>query len=105
MQGQEVSPAVTCDWCGNDHDVRALCSARPKWTRRGFLALGLAAGVGAMLPTVPALNREFASPVTCALWSPLDVDRVGGITLDMLRQIAAATGVPLRFLVEDPRNA
>lgn len=36
----------TCEWCGHDHLQSALCSKRPTWSRRGFLALLGAAAVG-----------------------------------------------------------
>jgi metallophosphoesterase superfamily enzyme len=42
-----------CDWCGHDHPAAALCAARPKWGRRGFLALAGAALVGSVLPAAP----------------------------------------------------
>ncbi len=35
-----------CEWCGSDHPVTALCTKRPRWSRRGFIGLfgvGLAA--------------------------------------------------------------
>lgn len=60
-----------CEWCGHEHDVTALCTKRPKWSRRGFLALAGAAVVGAVLPslpTVPAwegirISQDFARAV------------------------------------------
>lgn len=62
---------VQCDWCGHDHPVMALCSRRPKWSRRGFLALAGAALVGAALPVPPATvvyEFEFTfSPILNAL--------------------------------------
>jgi len=36
-----------CEWCGHEHAITALCTKRPKWSRRGFLALMGAAAVGA----------------------------------------------------------
>lgn len=36
-----------CEWCGHDHQVTSLCTKRPTWGRRGFLALCGAAVVGA----------------------------------------------------------
>lgn len=45
-----------CEWCGHDHDQAALCTERPTWGRRGFLAL-FGAGIAGMavtgLPTDP----------------------------------------------------
>lgn len=41
---------MLCEWCGHTHPREALCERRPKWSRRGFLALfgagiaGIAAG-------------------------------------------------------------
>ena len=45
---------MTCDWCGHDHHVTALCAKRPKWSRRGFLALTGAALAGSLLPRLPS---------------------------------------------------
>jgi hypothetical protein len=46
---------MLCEWCGGEHDQAALCRSRPKFSRRGFLALFGAgiAGVAAaqILPT------------------------------------------------------
>lgn len=39
-----------CEWCGHQHDVRALCGKRPTWGRRGFIAMLGAAAVGAIVP-------------------------------------------------------
>lgn len=39
-----------CEYCGHDHPRDALCTQRPKWGRRGFLALLGAAAVGATVP-------------------------------------------------------
>jgi len=44
---------MTCEWCGHDHAREALCTKRPTWGRRGFLALFGAGIVGAMLPELP----------------------------------------------------
>lgn len=44
----------TCEWCGHEHDVRALCTKRKRGlSRRSFLILGATAAVGAMLPAIP----------------------------------------------------
>ncbi len=45
-----------CEWCGHDHPVTALCVKRPRWSRRGFLAL-LGVGVAglALAPTLDVL--------------------------------------------------
>lgn len=43
-----------CEWCGHDHPVTALCGKRPRWSRRGFLAM-LGVGV-AGLALAPSLN-------------------------------------------------
>jgi hypothetical protein len=40
-----------CEWCGHQHAVTALCSKRPRWSRRGFLALMGAAAVGVATPS------------------------------------------------------
>lgn len=47
-----------CEWCGEEHEQTALCAGRPKWSRRGFLALfgaGIAgAALAHVLPALPA---------------------------------------------------
>ena len=53
---------MTCDWCGHDHDVRAICSERPVSrgiTRRSFVAL-FSAGVSglALAPTGEMFQRR-----------------------------------------------
>lgn len=55
---------MTCEWCGHEHAVTALCTKRPTWGRRGFLqllgmaAVGLAAG-GLPLPAPEPPWRTF----------------------------------------------
>lgn len=44
---------MICEWCGHEHAREALCSARPKWSRRGFLAM-FGAGVAGLAFGVPA---------------------------------------------------
>ena len=39
-----------CEWCGHDHDEAALCTERPTWGRRGFLAL-FGAGIAGLALT------------------------------------------------------
>ena len=39
-----------CEWCGHDHDQAALCTQRPTWGRRGFLAL-FGAGIAGLALT------------------------------------------------------
>lgn len=39
-----------CEWCGHDHDQAALCTQRPTWGRRGFLAL-FGAGIAGLAVT------------------------------------------------------
>ena len=48
---------MICDWCGHDHDVRAICSQRPASrgvSRRSFIAL-IGTGVAglALAPSLP----------------------------------------------------
>lgn len=52
--------AAGCEWCGHVHDVRELCTRRPRWSRRGFLQLAGAAALG--LAAAPA--AALAQPVT-----------------------------------------
>jgi hypothetical protein len=40
---------MICEWCGHEHERAALCASRPKWSRRGFLALFGAGIAGAAL--------------------------------------------------------
>ena len=42
-----------CEWCGHEHPQTAICSSRPKWSRRGFLALLGAGLAGLAVPTMP----------------------------------------------------
>ena len=44
---------TTCEWCGHEHSQVAICSSRPKWSRRGFLALLGAGLAGLAVPTMP----------------------------------------------------
>ncbi len=39
-----------CEWCGHEHDQAALCTDRPTWGRRGFLAL-FGAGIAGLAVT------------------------------------------------------
>lgn len=50
---------MTCDWCGHEHAMTALCAKRPTWGRRGFLAMLGAAAVGAALPALPDPAKRF----------------------------------------------
>jgi hypothetical protein len=47
---------MLCEWCGHEHARDALCTSRPKWSRRGFLAL-FGAGV-AGLAAAPLLSSQ-----------------------------------------------
>lgn len=31
--------STNCEWCGHEHSRDALCTKRPKWSRRGFIAM------------------------------------------------------------------
>jgi hypothetical protein len=44
-----------CEWCGHEHAVTALCAKRPKWSRRGFLAMAGAALVGIAAKGLPTI--------------------------------------------------
>lgn len=55
-----------CEWCGHEHAREALCSQRPKWSRRGFLALMGAAAVGMATDPLKAIVPQ-ASPWTAAM--------------------------------------
>lgn len=47
---------LMCEWCGETHDVKSLCSAKPRWSRRGFLAMvGLGVAGLAIAPSLPEL--------------------------------------------------
>lgn len=50
---------MTCEWCGHEHARDALCTSRPKWSRRGFLSL-FGAGI-AGLAVAPALATSDAA--------------------------------------------
>lgn len=45
-----------CEWCGGTHPREALCTQRPKWSRRGFLALCGIGIAGALLPALPSVD-------------------------------------------------
>jgi hypothetical protein len=47
---------MTCEWCGHEHARDALCTSRPTWSRRGFLAL-FGAGI-AGLAVAPQLAAQ-----------------------------------------------
>jgi hypothetical protein len=51
---------VTCEWCGHEHAREALCTSRPKWSRRGFLSL-FGAGI-AGLAVAPSLGVRSVGP-------------------------------------------
>ena len=65
---------MTCDWCGHDHDVRAICSQRPASrgvSRRSFIAL-ISAGVAglALAPTSFSYTTPtFRAPVSIPIWN------------------------------------
>lgn len=44
---------MTCEWCGHEHAREALCTKRPTWSRRGFIALFGAGLAGLALPGIP----------------------------------------------------
>lgn len=58
---------MTCEWCGHDHARDALCTSRPKWSRRGFLSL-FGAGI-AGLAVAPSLAIERACPTFEPMWA------------------------------------
>lgn len=55
---------MTCEWCGHDHEIKDLCTKRPTWGRRGFLALMGAGVVGLALPAFPDGNLLLAGYLT-----------------------------------------
>jgi len=61
-----------CEWCGHQHEASALCQQRPKWGRRGFLALfgaGLAGSVlSTALPDVETMAFSYG-PSEAAMWT------------------------------------
>lgn len=64
---------MTCEWCGHEHAIDALCGSRPRWTRRGFLALFGAGVLGASfvhalppeaIPFVPTpVNNQLSATI------------------------------------------
>lgn len=69
-----------CEWCGNEHDKSVLCTSRPKWSRRGFLALfgtGIAGAVVAVkVPFVQTGNGYTVGSIADAVGD----GTIGGIT-------------------------
>lgn len=45
-----------CEWCGHEHARDALCTSRPKWSRRGFLSLFCTGIAG--LAVAPSLSPQ-----------------------------------------------
>lgn len=56
-RGQKI-PMTICEWCGHEHDVTALCTKRPRWSRRGFLSLVGLGAVGLAVGGIPTLGSE-----------------------------------------------
>jgi hypothetical protein len=78
---------VTCEWCGREHAIDALCVARTRWSRRGFLALFGAGVIGASF--VHALPTPDVCTATYQIWPDVytanyrmwfEVGRQGGKT-------------------------
>lgn len=68
---------MLCEWCGVAHDPAALCHARPRWTRRGFLTLALT-GVAALVtapfvelvaPPLPPATAESIGEIVARAWA------------------------------------
>ena len=59
-----------CDWCGHEHARTALCTKRPTWGRRGFLALFGCGLVGLVLGS-PAQADPWK-------WEMLSIGDAGG---------------------------
>lgn len=55
---------MICEWCGHDHARTALCTKRPTWGRRGFLALVGSAIVGAAIPVPLHQLEQVTVPIT-----------------------------------------
>lgn len=78
---------MTCEWCGHEHAREALCTSRPKWSRRGFLALMGAAAVGAALD--PSLLLKPAAPALRAShWITLDEGVASRVLFQMSFKVA-----------------
>ncbi len=58
-----------CDWCGAAHSRDALCTSRPKWSRRGFLALFGAGMAGLAIPPGDVAGKTLTVP-TMFLYGP-----------------------------------
>jgi hypothetical protein len=84
-----------CEWCGDEHPVTALCTKRPKWGRRGFLAL-FGAGVAGLLvaPAVPVTEPEWIS--VRFVGDPVNVETQIWLAADTVWRIAPSVVVSTR---------
>lgn len=73
---------MTCEWCGHEHARDALCSGRPRWSRRGFLAM-FGAGV-AGLALAPSLPLGPQPEPWQALYAPIVTSNQGSFSMDQI---------------------
>lgn len=104
---QRPAPGQICEWCGHDHAKDALCASRPKWSRRGFLALfgaGIAgAVVAAKIPFAEASGNGYTvggiNRATFSFWRNQQSDAVSFDSLrasmrDVYNKCSAGDGTP-----------
>lgn len=107
---------MLCEWCGAVHDPAALCHARPRWTRRGFLALALTGGAALVIaplmaqiaaPVLPTITDESIGEIVARAWvrhvqGPEDDIFTSYYLLTQLKK-ENATHAPFRSSVYDVR--
>ena len=83
-------PPPECEWCGEAHAREALCQARPKWSRRGFLALlGTGAAGLVLADKLPGLAGEAYVAEYRMFWQAgVRAGKTRALTFEMLQQAA-----------------
>jgi hypothetical protein len=85
-----------CEWCGHEHARDALCTSRPKWSRRGFLSL-FGAGIAglAVAPSLSSQAKAVSAVSALSDAAAFVAGRRGGKTLAGFDEILKAYYEPL----------